>query len=33
MNINNLEKPLVSIDEEFIDLEKTKDLYIKEMLF
>jgi len=33
MNINNLEKPLVIIDEEFIDLEKTKDLYIKELLY
>jgi HD-GYP domain-containing protein (c-di-GMP phosphodiesterase class II) len=33
MNVNNLEKPLVTIDEEFIDLEKTKDLYIKELLY
>lgn len=32
MNINNLEKPLVLKDGEFIDLEKEKDLYIKEML-
>lgn len=32
MNINNLEKPLVLKDNEFIDLEKEKDLYIKEML-
>jgi HD-GYP domain-containing protein (c-di-GMP phosphodiesterase class II) len=32
MNINNLEKPLVIKDGEFIDLEKEKDLYIKEML-
>ena len=33
MNVNNLEKPLVMVDEEFIDLDKTRDLYIKEMLF
>lgn len=32
MNVNNLEKPLVLKDGEFIDLEKDKDLYIKEML-
>ncbi|HEX9026745.1 MAG TPA: HD-GYP domain-containing protein [Clostridium sp.] len=32
MNLNNLEKPLILKDGEFIDLEKEKDLYIKEML-
>lgn len=32
MNVNNLEKPLVLKNGEFIDLEKEKDLYIKEML-
>jgi len=32
MNPNNLEKPLVLKDGEFVDLEKEKDLYIKEML-
>ena len=32
MNVNNLEKPLILKDGEFIDLEKEKDLYIKEML-
>lgn len=33
MNVNDLEKPLVLKDGEFIDLEKEKDLYIKEMIF
>jgi HD-GYP domain-containing protein (c-di-GMP phosphodiesterase class II) len=32
MNVNNLEKPLVLKGEEFIDLEKEKNLYIKEIL-
>ena len=32
MNVNNLEKPLVMRNEEFIDLAKEKHLYIKEML-
>lgn len=32
MNVNNLEKPLVLKDGEFIDLSREKDLYIKEML-
>ena len=32
MNVNNLEKPLVMKNEEFIDLAKEKHLYIKEML-
>lgn len=32
MNINNLESPLVLKDGEFIDLDKQKELYIKEML-
>ena len=32
MNVNNLEKPLILKDKEFIDLEKEKKLYIKEML-
>ena len=32
MNVNNLEKPLVMKDGEFIDLAKEKHLYIKEML-
>ena len=32
MNVNNLEKPLVMRDGEFIDLAKEKHLYIKEML-
>ena len=32
MNVNNFEKPLILKDNEFIDLEKEKDLYIKEML-
>ena len=32
MNVNNLAKPLILKDREFIDLEKEKDLYIKEML-
>ncbi len=32
MNINNLERPLVLKGGEFIDLEKEKNLYIKEML-
>lgn len=32
MNINDLEKPLVLKDEDFIDLAKEKELYIKEVL-
>ena len=32
MNTNDLEKPLVLKDGEFIDLEKQKELYIKELL-
>jgi len=32
MNLNNFGKPLILKDGEFIDLEKEKDLYIKEML-
>ncbi|OOM40277.1 cyclic di-GMP phosphodiesterase response regulator RpfG [Clostridium beijerinckii] len=32
MNVNNLEKPLILKGEEFIDLEKEKKLYIKEIL-
>lgn len=32
MNINNLEKPLVLKDGEFIDLGKQKELYIKDLL-
>lgn len=32
MNVNNLEKPLILKDGQFIDLEKEKGLYIKEML-
>lgn len=32
MNVNNLEKPLVMKDSEFIDLAKEKHLHIKEML-
>ena len=32
MNVNNLEKPLVLKHGEFIDLEKEKNIYIKEML-
>lgn len=32
MNINNLEKPLVLKDMEFIDLDKHDELYIKELL-
>lgn len=32
MNINNLEKPLVLKNGEFIDLDKQKEYYIKEML-
>jgi putative nucleotidyltransferase with HDIG domain len=32
MNVNNLEKPLVFKDGDFLDLEKEKDMYIKEML-
>lgn len=32
MNINDLEKPLVLKDGNFIDLEKERDFYIKEML-
>ena len=32
MNVNNLERPLVMKDGEFIDLDKVKDLYIKEIL-
>ena len=32
MNVNNLEKPLVLKDGEFIDLDKQKDLYIEEIL-
>lgn len=32
MNINDLEKPLLLKDGEFIDLEKEKKLYIKEVL-
>jgi len=32
MNINNLEKPLILKNGDFIDLEKEKNLYIKEML-
>src|SRR5471030_418447 len=28
MNINNLERPLILKDENFMDLEKEKDLYI-----
>lgn len=33
MNINNLEKPLVLKGNDFVDLMKENDLYIKEMLF
>lgn len=33
MNVNDLEKPLILKNDEFIDLEKEKNLYIKEMLF
>lgn len=32
MNLNNLDKPLVLKDGEFIELEKEKNIYIKEML-
>ena len=32
MNINNLDRPLVIKNDEFIDLDKEKDLYIKEIL-
>nr|WP_202117270.1 HD-GYP domain-containing protein [Clostridium chromiireducens] len=32
MNLNNLEKPLVLKDGEFIDLSRETDLYVKEML-
>ena len=32
MNVNDLEKPLVLKDGEFIDLEKQKDLHIEEIL-
>lgn len=32
MNINDLEKPLLLKGDEFIDLEKEKELYIKEVL-
>jgi len=32
MNINNLDKPLVLKDGDFIDLEKEKNMYIKEMM-
>ncbi|WP_297423011.1 HD-GYP domain-containing protein [Clostridium sp.] len=32
MNINNLEKPLVLKNEEFVDLSREKDLFIKEIL-
>lgn len=32
MNVNDLERPLVLKDGEFIDLNKQKDFYIKEML-
>ena len=32
MNINNLEKPLVLKDGEFVDLNEHKELYIKELL-
>ena len=32
MNVNNLEKPLVFKDGDFVDLEKEKNIYIKEML-
>lgn len=33
MNINDLEKPLILRGEDFIELEKEKGLYVKEMLF
>ena len=32
MNVNNLESPLVLKDGEFIDLDKRKEFYIKEMI-
>ena len=32
MNVNNLEKPLLLKEGDFVDLEKEKDIYIKEML-
>ena len=32
MNVNNLDRPLVMKNGEFIDLEKERHLYIKEML-
>jgi HD-GYP domain-containing protein (c-di-GMP phosphodiesterase class II) len=32
MNVNNLDRPLVMKNGEFIDLDKEKDLYIKELL-
>ena len=32
MNVNNLEKPLVFKEGDFVDLGKEKDMYIKEML-
>ncbi len=32
MNTNDLEKPLVLVDEEFLDLNKERNLYIEELL-
>lgn len=32
MNVNNLDRPLVIMNGEFVDLDKEKDLYIKELL-
>ena len=32
MNVNNLDRPLVLIDDEFIDLTKEKDLYVEELV-
>lgn len=32
MNVNNLARPLILKDGEFIDLSKVKDVYIKEVI-